>query len=223
MGGNMFIINRLKKTDEVLMVIPDDFEAWLQNKAGWEKTQASEILLQALKSKEKQDLLRAFHCCRSLFKKAYSELLHNQYTNASRYYASAGFIGTGYSMIKRWGLDNFEDNLACNIFNNHYSEMPASIDLQITRMLPANAPCPHCGKMLARPVSAQGHCPNCNYVVTYAEKERGRIKAEKARTMYAADYQKARARFSDPVAAHGDYGTWAPPVEELFNLVKPYL
>jgi hypothetical protein len=230
----MSILPWRRTPTRALMIIPEEFDERLSDTPGargtpikWEDWQPSKMLQTAIESKDKESLLRAFRCCKSLFKKAYRELRRGRYRAATRYYVMAGYARTDFSTIERWGLESFEDNLARDVFNSNYSEVSPRDERKITEMLPPGAPCRHCGIMLARPQTVQGSCPNCNTVQTYAEKDRNRITARMARSMFGDGFKKQRERYRDPLAAYSEQSflspEWSPAVKELMSLVQPYL
>lgn len=220
----MSILPWKRTPSEPLMIIPEDFDERLpQPFIDWKRLQPSQMLHTAIATKDKESLLRAFDCCKSLFNKAYNELQHGKYQAEARYYAMAGFSCTDFHSIERWGLGAFEDNLARDVFNSNYSKVSWREEQKITEMLPSSAPCQYCGIMLARPQTVQGRCPKCNRVQTYAEKERNRITARLARSMFKDDFNKQREKYRDPLAAYSDRFYWAPAVQELMSLIQPYL
>lgn len=229
----MSILPWRRMSSHALMVIPEDFDQWLKDTSGafgfpvkWEKLQPSVMLQRAIEAKDEEALLRAFESCKALFKKAYRELQRGKYRAAARYYAMAGYGCTDFSMIERWGLRKFEDNLACDVYHSNYmrGKVSAREEREITEMLPTSAPCQYCGVMLVRPQTVQGRCPRCKRVQTYAEKDRNRIKGQVARSVFKDDFEKEREEYRDPLAAYAENRSqWAPSVQELVSLVRPYL
>ena len=213
---------RKKQKIETLIMMPKDFDAWLENSNHrWLNIEPTSLLATALETRDKEAILAAYTCCKKLFRKAYGALRRGKYRQAAKYYVMAGFDRTYFENIKRWNLSSFEENLAREVYHRNYSKVGYTEAMKIMEMLPSKAACDDCGFKLVKSQTAQVKCPNCGLVQTYAKHERDRVMATLARSLFRDEYKHYRQTFIDPRAASLFMGT--EEVRELMALVEVYL
>ncbi len=205
----------MKFEKRALIVIPDRFAD--KKDIEFRNLKPSKSLVTAFAEGDQKQLLREFKNCNFLFTKASRELKRGNYDHAKRLYAMAGY-DADFSLLTRWGLSSYADNLACDVYNDNSSKMTSAEIRKISENLPAQSPCKYCGTMLQRPSTAvQGRCPNCNRVQTYAEIHRNYLKANHARVHFRAEIRKRQERYTNLFLADG---RWLSEVESLIDQVK---